>query len=455
MASINKEPNGRRTIQFVGADGKRRSVRLGKVPQRTAESTKVRIEHLAIAAATGAPLEPETAEWVEEREPELLDKLAAVGLIPKRQFAALGEFIDRYITSRVDVKPGTKEVWRQGKLGLVNFFGAEKSLRSITAGDADNYKMHMIGQGLAPMTVRKRLQFAKTVFRAMVKHKLIGSSPFADVRGHAAMDSARQQFIGREETTKLIAACPNWEWRTIVALSRYGGLRCPSEVLSLRWHDIDWAGGKVRVTSPKTEHHPGKDSRIIPLFPELRSWLAEALELAADGSEFILERFRARAMGPTGWRGCNLRTTFEKIIRRAGLAAWPRLFHNLRASRETELMERFPIQVVTAWMGNTPTIALKHYLQVTDQHFQAALEGGVEAVQNPVQQPSGDAGNARQREIESDGVDAENPEEFEGFRECAIPLRDLALSPIGCTADGEGFEPPVGFHPLQFSRLPH
>jgi hypothetical protein len=32
-----------------------------KRPQRTAEATKVRIEHLAVAAATGAPLEPETA----------------------------------------------------------------------------------------------------------------------------------------------------------------------------------------------------------------------------------------------------------------------------------------------------------------------------------------------------------------------------------------------------------
>ena len=90
-------------------------------------------------------------------------------------------------------------------------------LRSITAGDCDNYKMYLIGLGLAPMTVRKRLQFAKTVFRAMVKHMLISSNPFADVRGHATMDSARQHFISREDTAKLIAACPNWEWRTIVA----------------------------------------------------------------------------------------------------------------------------------------------------------------------------------------------------------------------------------------------
>ena len=54
--------------------------------------------------------------------------------------------------------------------------------------------------------------------------------------------------------------------------------------------------------------------------------------------------------------------TFLKIIRRAGLAPWSRPFHNIRASPETELGERFPIHVLTAWPGNTPEIAGKHYL---------------------------------------------------------------------------------------------
>ena len=69
MASINREPNGRRTVQFIGADGKRRSVRLGKVPQRTAEAIKVRIEHLAIAAATGAPWNPKRPNGSKSGDP--------------------------------------------------------------------------------------------------------------------------------------------------------------------------------------------------------------------------------------------------------------------------------------------------------------------------------------------------------------------------------------------------
>src|SRR5687767_6032844 len=56
----------------------------------------------------------------------------------------------------------------------------------------------------------------------------------------------------------------------------------------------------------------------------------------------------------------------HRIIRKAGLTPWPRLFHNLRATRQTELNEQFPAHVVCAWIGNTEKVAQNHYLQVTD-----------------------------------------------------------------------------------------
>ena len=52
---------------------------------------------------------------------------------------------------------------------------------------------------------------------------------------------------------------------------------------------------------------------------------------------------------------------------------WPKLFHNLRASRQTELTGSFPLHVVCEWIGNTALIADKHYLQVTDDHYQQAV----------------------------------------------------------------------------------
>ena len=58
---------------------------------------------------------------------------------------------------------------------------------------------------------------------------------------------------------------------------------------------------------------------------------------------------------------------------------WPKLFQNLRASRETELVESYPIHVVCAWIGNSEHIAAKHYLQVRDSDFERAAENAAES----------------------------------------------------------------------------
>jgi hypothetical protein len=62
--------------------------------------------------------------------------------------------------------------------------------------------------------------------------------------------------------------------------------------------------------------------------------------------------------------------------RRAGLQSWPRLFHTLRASCETELPEQFPISAVTEWLGHSAAVALKHYARVPDHLFERAAQGG-------------------------------------------------------------------------------
>jgi integrase len=225
------------------------------------------------------------------------------------------------------------------------------------------------------------------LFRSMVRNKVISENPFADVKSSAAGIRDRQRFVTRDEILRVLDACPNHHWRSIVALARYGGLRCPSEVLSLRWQDVDWDTGRIVVQSPKTEHHAGQATRTIPLFPELRPILCEAFDLAPDGAVYVVdEKFRKAAMGPGGWANANLRTTFEKIVRRAGIETWPRLFHNLRASRETELVEKFPVQVVTSWLGNTQAVAMRHYLMTTAEHFDLAVKGDAAALANEAAQ---------------------------------------------------------------------
>jgi hypothetical protein len=65
----------------------------------------------------------------------------------------------------------------------------------------------------------------------------------------------------------------------------------------------------------------------------LRPYLEAAWDEAALGTEFVITRYRDT--------NSNLRTHLERIIELAGLTPWPKLFQNLRATRETELAEHY------------------------------------------------------------------------------------------------------------------
>jgi hypothetical protein len=71
----------------------------------------------------------------------------------------------------------------------------------------------------------------------------------------------------------------------------------------------------------------------------------------------------------------NLRKQLAQTILSAGSAPWPKIFHNLRASRQTELEESFPRKTVCEWMGNSETVADQHYLQVLEEHYDRAVVG--------------------------------------------------------------------------------
>jgi hypothetical protein len=80
----------------------------------------------------------------------------------------------------------------------------------------------------------------------------------------------------------------------LVALSRYGGLRCPSEHLALTWADVDWERQRFLVRSSKT------GERWVPLFPELLPHLEAAFDRAEPGAVYVIAQHRNTNM--------NLRT---------------------------------------------------------------------------------------------------------------------------------------------------
>jgi integrase len=401
MASLRK--SGRSwIIQFYAADKTRRTIRFGKLSKRDAEKVQGHIEDILNCTAAGCSLSTDTASWLGKISDAVHAKLSAVGLVESRTAVSeaiteLAKFVDGYIADRQDVADNTLRNFRNARDKLVAHFGADRNIATINEGHADQWRQSMRNEGLATATIATAVKKAKQFFRAAVRRRLIAESPFRDVTAGSMKNAKRLVFVSRDLVDKAIAAAPNAEWRLIIALIRYGGLRCPSELLRLTWGDVDLENNRITVPSPKTEKQ-GKPYRIIPLFPELREHLEAVLDELLSDPEFDPQASRLSQQPVIkSYRDpkVNLRTPFLRILKRAGVVPWERLFQNLRASRETELSNDFPIQVVTEWLGNTPDVALGHYLSTRDEHFAKATaerlprqqEANSSALRNALLQP--------------------------------------------------------------------
>ena len=383
MASLRfEQERGRRgwRLQFRDIEKRNRSIWLGDVRESVAQETKEHVEHLLDRVKKKRPPELPTADWLGEIGEELREKLARCGLAESREkrvarTLTLSAWIDEYIQEREDVKKATRDTYLKAKANLVDYFGQLRLIREITSTDAKKWRVWLKTEGnrrdanrktMAEETVRRRTGTVKQFFREAVERGYITTNPFENLASTTQGNAKLQFFVESHVVEACMDHCPCVDWRTILALARYGGLRCPSELVSLRWSDVDLPGGKMIVNATKTEHHASGGVRACPIFPELRPYLEAAWDAAPEGAEFVINRYRDSSQ--------NLRQTLLRILKHAGVTPWPRLFQNMRASRETELMARFPAKDVSSWLGNSVPVAMRHYAMATEASFLEACD---------------------------------------------------------------------------------
>lgn len=347
MASLSNERNGTKRIQWTDANGKRPAIRLGKIPKKAAESFKLQLERLIAAQRTGTPLDAQTAQWLSDLPEATYAKLAENGLAEPRATRieySLGMLIEKCLSTK-SIKRSTEIRYTQCRDLLCSYFDADRKIENITKMDGDQWRAWLVSKGYSLAKVSKEVQIARMFFRQALKWKLIEENPFEEVRTGSQVSPERKPYITVETTLKLIRACPNDDWRCIIALARFGGLRCPSEVLAVRWDDVDWDTHQLRIRSKKTEHHPGRAQRTAPIVPELFRILRDAFERAPIGAERVVDGYAPDTM--------NLGTHLARIVKRAGVEPWPKAFSSLRASRSVEIRDQFSDFHRTEWMGHT------------------------------------------------------------------------------------------------------
>jgi len=390
MASIAKLKNGTKRLAFTNGVGKRHYIRLGKVSAKDADSVRLRMESILNAKSLNLPLAPDIIHWLANLSDKFHDKLAKTGLIEPRKQTTLSQFISPYIESKADNVEATKVTKRVTAKTLYHFFGDTRDPETITEKEVQDYvawlSCHRIKKGkviaatIKPATVATRLQHGIEFFRAMVEARVISHYPFASVKSIKDVDATQKVYIPDGDIHKVMKFAPDAEWRLIIALWRFGGLRRSSEVLRLKWEHVLWDQGKIIIPISKTARH-GKSSRVIPIFHELSGPLREVRDQAGPGDVYIIEKHCPRMMKMSkgrkeGNHAANLIPAFNKIVTSAGLKPWPMPGHNLRGSLVTDLYNgKYPnigIHTIAEWLGHSPEVAMKHYTRVKESDYEKA-----------------------------------------------------------------------------------
>ena len=379
MASVRRTKDNTIEIRFmVGED--RRSYYPGKATDRQAEDIGKHLDRLAFCVENDELVPKHILQWLASLTDRQHAKLVSWELAQPRKKVErisypLSDWLDAYIKRGKRDEATTKQL-RHVRDNLLAFFESDRCITTIGKGDAEDFRIYLETKarkvakgkppaGLGKNTVRRRIGRSREFFNLAVRREIIAVNPFADESITVGNSPDRQFFVPADWIERCIKHAGCEDWRIMLAFARYAGMRS-HETRMQRWSDIDIPNRKMIVRSTKTP-----PERVCPIFPELLPHLMRAKEMAPEGAELVVSRY-----GPKN----NVGETMKKIIKRAGLEQWPKMFQNLRATRETELIAVYPIKDVASWLGNSAPIAMKHYAMTMQSSFERAITNGARAV---------------------------------------------------------------------------
>ena len=165
---------------------------------------------------------------------------------------------------------------------LVPFFGRHR-LSAITVEEVDRYRHEKVGEGkLSATSINKTITRLGQILEVAVEYGHVLRNVAHGKRRRLKATTPPRSYLDRaEQVEALLAAAGELDAgarsdyrglgrRALLATLVFAGLRI-GEALSLRWRDVDLAGGRLRVGEAKT----AAGVREVELLPALRGELAE------------------------------------------------------------------------------------------------------------------------------------------------------------------------------------
>ncbi len=366
---------GRRyEITFLDATGARRwrTVDGGlREAQAALEDARQRSRHGERTAPASAPRVADYADAWLERKTKLRERTR-----------------EKYeVNLRVHVKP------RLGRL----------KVSDVREDDVARLVREMEVAGKSGATIQGVLVALGGMLNAAVRDGLLPSNPVHRLQRDERPRIGRKEkrALSTDEIALLLDSAPDG-YRAFLATAVFAGLRL-SELLGLRWSDVDFDGGLLHVrrqwdrsgvySEPKT----ADSVRAVMLIPSLVRTLAEhrvASRFSGDDDPV----FVSSAGTPLGWRNVE-RRGMNVAVARAGLDRVPGkrrpTLHDLRHTFASMLIAHgLDVVFVSRQLGHKdPTVTLRVYADLFDRarHTDLARAAIEAAVGNLLETNPGDA----------------------------------------------------------------
>lgn len=155
---------------------------------------------------------------------------------------------------------------------LLPCFG-NSSLKDIVPQMIDKYKAKRVREGASNKTVNHELGCLSHIMKMAIRWRYAEHNPVSSVEKMRVPERS-PLYLSLEEIDRLLEACKGSHIYPIIMTAIHTGLR-KSELLTLRWSDIDFDQGMITVQPKKDWHTKNYKPRTAFMTPALHETLLE------------------------------------------------------------------------------------------------------------------------------------------------------------------------------------
>ena len=243
---------------------------------------------------------------------------------------------------------------------LLPYFG-HIPLSQITTQMVDNYKSKRVKEDASSNTINRELANLSHMLKMAVRWGYIGVNVVADVQKMIVHEKT-PRFLSQEEIQRLLQSAKNSYAYPIIVTAIHTGMR-KSELLNLKWSDIDFDQLVVVIQAKKDWHTKNYRIRTLQLTPALYNALKEHRKLQVElgvQCEYVFTYKGVRIKN-------GIDATLRKIVKKAGLENVT--LHTLRHTFASQLvMAGVPLRDVQELMGHRSFETTLRYAHLSEDH---------------------------------------------------------------------------------------